>query len=106
MADIERGFKVLKSESEIGPVYRRLPDRIRAHAQICFMALHLHRVMRGKLKAAGARLSPERALEQLARIQHHRIHSAQGEPMTGVSTIATDKAEMLSALGVKKPAAS
>ena len=31
--DIERGFKVLKSEIEIGPVYHRLPERIRAHAQ-------------------------------------------------------------------------
>ena len=28
LADIERGFKVLKSEIEIGPVYHRLPDRI------------------------------------------------------------------------------
>ncbi len=46
LADIERGFKVLKSELEIGPVYHRLPERIRAHASICFMALVLHRVMR------------------------------------------------------------
>jgi transposase len=37
---------VLKSEIEIGPVYHRLPERIRAHASICFMALILHRVMR------------------------------------------------------------
>ena len=106
LADIERGFKVLKSEIEIGPVYHRLPERIRAHAQICFMALILHRVMRGKLKSADTGLSPERALEQLARIQHHRIQIAQGDPMTGVSTIATDQAEVLRALGVKKPAAS
>jgi hypothetical protein len=49
LADIERGFKVLKSEIEIGPVYHRLPERIRAHASICFMALILHRVMRFQL---------------------------------------------------------
>ena len=54
LADIERGFKVLKSEIEIGPVYHRLPERIRAHASICFMALILHRVMRSRLKAADA----------------------------------------------------
>jgi len=34
LADIERGFKVLKSELEIGPIYHRLPERIRAHASI------------------------------------------------------------------------
>jgi hypothetical protein len=28
LADIERGFKVLKSEIQIGPVYHRLPERI------------------------------------------------------------------------------
>lgn len=30
-ADIERGFRVLKSDIEIAPVPHRLPDRIRAH---------------------------------------------------------------------------
>ncbi|MGM1054232.1 MAG: IS1634 family transposase, partial [Pseudomonadota bacterium] len=35
LADIERGFRVLKSDIEIAPVYHRLPDRIRAHALIC-----------------------------------------------------------------------
>lgn len=52
LADIERGFKVLKSDIEIGPVYHRLPERIRAHAMICFMALVLQRVMRLRLQAS------------------------------------------------------
>jgi hypothetical protein len=30
LADIERGFRVLKSEIEIAPVHHRLPQRIRA----------------------------------------------------------------------------
>ena len=54
LADIERGFRVLKSELEMGPVYHRLPERIRAHAMICFMALILYRVMRMRLKAANS----------------------------------------------------
>ena len=49
-ADIERGFKILKSEIEIGPVHHRLPDRIRAPALICFIALVLQRVMRDRLQ--------------------------------------------------------
>lgn len=103
LADIERGFKVLKSEIEIGPVYHRLPERIRAHASICFMALILHRIMRTRLRAANAGLTPERALEQLHRIQHHRIRLNGAEPVTGVSSINTDQSEVLSALRVKKP---
>ena len=43
LADMERGFHVLKSEieSEIAPMFHRLPDRIRAHALICIIALVL-----------------------------------------------------------------
>ncbi len=103
LADIERGFKVLKSEIEIGPVYHRLPERIRAHASICFMALILHRVMRTRLRDAKAGLTPERALEQLRRIQHHRIRLNGAAPVAGVSSINDQQSEVLNALRVKKP---
>ena len=46
LADIERGFRVLKSEIEIAPVYHRLPERIRAHALVYFLALIVYGVMR------------------------------------------------------------
>jgi len=52
LADIERGFRVLKSDLDIAPVFHRLPDRIRAHALICFLAFVLYRVMRLRLKAS------------------------------------------------------
>lgn len=58
LADIERGFRVLKSDIEIAPVHHRLPDRIRAHAMICFLALTLYRVIRMRLKAKGHSASP------------------------------------------------
>ena len=103
LADIERGFKVLKSEIEIGPVYHRLPERIKAHASICFMALILHRVMRTRLRDAQSGLTPERALEQLRRIQHHRIRLNGTDPVTGVSSINDEQSEVLNALRVKKP---
>ncbi len=62
LADIEPGFRVLKSEIEIAPIYHRLPNRVRAHAAICFIALILYRVMRMPLAQAKAELSPERVL--------------------------------------------
>ena len=106
LADIERGFRVLKSEIEIGPVFHRLPERIKAHASICFMALILYRIMRFKLKAAKNALSPERALDSLRRIQHHRIQLNGENPVEGISTITDEQAKVFQALGVKKPAAS
>ena len=103
LADIERGFKVLKSELEIGPVYHRLPERIRAHASICFMALIVHRVMRMRLKAANAGITPERALQSLRRIQHHRVSINGAAPLSGVSSMTTEQNQVLSALKVKIP---
>jgi transposase len=105
LADIERGFRVLKSELEIGPVYHRLPERIRAHAMLCFMALILYRVMRLRLNAAATGLSPERALDLLRRIQHHHIRINATHSFTGLSTMSHQQAQVLNALNVKKPIA-
>ena len=103
LADIERGFKVLKSELEIGPVYHRLPERIRAHASICFMALILHRVMRMRLRAGNTGVTPERALQTLKRIQHHRVSINGAKPLSGVSSITEEDSKVFNALKVKLP---
>ncbi|MDZ7856723.1 IS1634 family transposase, partial [Sphaerotilus sp.] len=103
LADIERGFRVLKSEIEIAPVYHRLPERIRAHASLCFMALILYRLMRQRLKAAGHAASPETALARLRRIQRQTVCINDSAPISGVSTINDEQATLLAALRLKKP---
>jgi transposase len=103
LADIERGFRVLKSEIEIAPVYHRLPERIRAHASICLLALILYRVMRQRLRLAGSDLSPEAALADLRRIQHHSVSINNAAPIQGISSIAQRQSDVLAALKIKKP---
>jgi transposase len=102
LADIERGFKVLKSEIEIAPVYHRLPQRIRAHAMICFMALILYRIMRTRLKMAKSTLSPERALAQLKTIHRHQV-KVNDKPLSGVSTLTKEQTDLLGTLTLRKP---
>lgn len=103
LADIERGFRVLKSEIEIGPIYHRLPNRIHAHASICFMALILYRVMRSRLKDSNTKISPERALDKLRRIQHQVVKVNDLEPIAALSRINQEHTEILQALTIKKP---
>jgi transposase len=103
LADIERGFRVLKSEIEIGPIYHRLPERIHAHASICFMALILYRVMRGRLKDSHSQISPERALDKLRRIQHQVVKVNDLEPIAALSRVNQEHTEILQALTIKKP---
>ena len=42
--DIERGFRTLKSDLDLRPVYHHKPSRIRAHVLICWLALLLIRI--------------------------------------------------------------
>jgi transposase len=102
LADIERGFRVLKGDIEIAPVYHRLPERIRAHGLICFLALVLHRVMRMRLKAKGNPHSPGTALELLRRIQKHRVSIGENA-YTGVSKTTADQLDLFEALALKTP---
>jgi len=103
LADIERGFRVLKSDIEIAPVHHRLPDRIRAHALICFLALVLYRVMRMRLKAKGNAASPRTALDLLARIQKHTAH-AGNRSLHGISKTTPEQLDLFDAMNLPKPA--
>ena len=106
LADIERGFRVLKSDIEIGPVYHRLPQRIRAHALICFMALVLYRVMRMRLKAAKRSESPTTLLEQLKRIHQQTAVTAEGKTLTGLTEITAAQRSLFAALDLTLPTPS
>jgi len=103
LAGIERGFRVLKSDIEIAPVHHRLPDRIRAHAMICFLALVLYRVMRMRLKAKGHAASPRTALDLLARIQKHTAHIGD-RTFNGTSKTTPEQLDLFDALSLPKPA--
>jgi hypothetical protein len=103
LADIERGFRVLKSDLEIAPVFHRLPDRIRAHALICFLALVLYRVMRMRLKAHGNASSPKTTLEILRRLQTHRVQIGT-QRLSGIGKTTPQQLELFAALGIRKPA--
>lgn len=103
LADIERGFRVLKNEIEIAPVYHRLPDRIRAHALICFLALILYRVLRTRLKARNSPLSPERGLEIARRVQWHQATLHRQQAVSGLSTLTPQQRELFETLELPTP---
>ena len=103
LADIERGFRVLKSDIEIAPVFHRLPERIRAHALICFLALVLHRVLRMQLKDAKSDHSPQRALEIARRIQFHQVNFADDQVASGIGEIDPVQREIFDALNLELP---
>ncbi len=103
LADIDRGFRVLKSDIEIGPVYHRLPKRIRAHAQVCFMALILYRVMRMRLRANARQESPTWLLQQLQRIHQQTVRTADGQALHGLTEMTPAQKSLFIALNLPTP---
>jgi transposase len=103
LADIERGFRVLKSDIEIGPVFHRLPKRIRSHALVCFMALILYRVMRMRLTVAKRSESPATLLEQLKRIYQQTVQTADGKTLTGLTDMTPAQKSLFAALELALP---
>ena len=65
LAEIERGFRALKSSLMLRPVYHWTEDRIRAHVFICVLALQIERLMRKRLQAVSVR----KAIDRLRRIK-------------------------------------
>ena len=102
LADIERGFRVLKSDIEIAPMHHRIELRIRAHALICFLALLMHRLLRLKLKRAESEFSPTRALAELRSIQRHAV-TVGTVVHAGLSTIAPQQKTLFEQLKFALP---
>ena len=104
LADIERSFRTCKSELDIAPVHHRKPERLRAHAFICFFALLLHRIMRMRLRASPSTLSVSRALHTLEAIQLHRVDLGTRQ-LRGLTKMGAKQLELFKHLGVERPTA-
>ena len=95
---------MLKSDIEIGAVFHRLPQRIRARSLICFMALILYRVMRMRLKASGREESPTRLLKLSRRVQQQTVQTADGQTLSGLTELAPAQKSLFAALSLPLPA--
>jgi len=103
LADIERGFRVVKSNIEISPVCHRLPHRIRAHVLVCFVVLILYRAMRMRLRANNRDESPSRLLERLRRIHRQTVKTIDGQTLHGLTEVTSAQESLFAALQLPTP---
>lgn len=96
LAEIERGWRTLKSSLLLRPVYHWTERRIRAHIFICVLALQLERWMRNRLET----LSVPKALQMLQQIKVGEL-SVNGKIVTMATRTTTEHKEILRQLGVK-----
>ncbi|GAB4258703.1 IS1634 family transposase [Deferrisoma sp.] len=97
LAEIERGWRCLKSTVKVRPVYHWTERRIRAHIFVCVLALQVERWMRNRLRPLG--LSVPRAVSLLQR--NKVVELVVSATPTRVTTRPTrEQARILRALGL------
>jgi len=99
LAEIERGWRALKSTLLLRPVYHWTEERILSHVFICVLALQIERWMRNRLKG----VSVPTALRQLRRIKMVEVVEGNNTRILPTRLTAEQK-DILSRLGVPAPA--
>jgi transposase len=69
---IEKAFRISKTDLRIRPVYHRLKERIEAHICICFTAYAIYKELERLLRVNKIDISPEKAIEQIKEIKQLR----------------------------------
>jgi transposase len=70
---IEKAFRISKTDLKVRPVYHRLPKRISAHLIIAFCAYKLYKELERQLKERGSDVSPTKAIELMKTIYSFKI---------------------------------
>jgi transposase len=66
---IEKAFRISKTDLRIRPIYHRLKERIEAHICICFTAYAIYKELERVLKKNNIDISPEKAINQIKEIR-------------------------------------
>ena len=69
---VEKAFRISKTDLRIRPVYHRIKGRIEAHICICFTAYAIYKELERLLKQNQISISAEKAIEQIKEIRQLR----------------------------------
>ena len=91
-----------KSEIEIAPVFHRLPERIRAHALVCFLALVLEAALQRLLKGHEANASYHDILAELRMVRAVQL-KANGKSWLVRTELPAKAFAAFKAVGLRPP---
>jgi len=69
---VEKAFRISKTDLRIRPIYHRLKNRIEAHICICFAAYAIYKELERLLRENQIGISPEKALDEIKEIRQLR----------------------------------
>ena len=98
LSEVERGWRDLKGAIALRPVYHWREDRIRAHVQLCWLALLMIRTIEIACKATWRNISKE--LERM----HLVTYEIDGARVSKRTATTPGQRAILAALGIAEPA--
>ena len=70
--NIEKAFRISKTDLRIRPVFHRLRNRIEAHICVCFAAYSVYKELERLLNLSKINLTPEKAINEIKEIRQLR----------------------------------
>jgi len=70
--NIEKAFRISKTDLRIRPIYHRLRNRVEAHICVCFAAYSVYKELERLLNLNKINLSPEKAINEIKEIRQLR----------------------------------
>ncbi len=99
---IEKAFRISKTDLKIRPIYHRKASRIESHLLISFCSYKLYKEFERQLKEKQTGLSPEKALDVLKSIYGIKtILPVSNKPIDIVMAKSQEQMDLLSAFNVK-----
>jgi transposase len=96
--EIEKTFRISKSDLQIRPIFHHLKKRIEAHICISFAACKIYKELERQLKEKKSELSPEKAIDILKTIYEITIRSPFSNNLLKILILKTDEQKDLVAL--------
>lgn len=95
---IEKAFRISKSDLKIRPIYHRLQRRIEAHICITFAAHKVYKELERQLAEKKSKISPTKAIEIAENIMEVTIQLPQNGKLKSKVLLLTDEQKMLKEL--------
>lgn len=92
---VEKAFRISKTDLRIRPIYHRLKNRIEAHICICFSAYTIYKELERLLKKNNIDLSPEKAINEIKEIRQLKYILPKSKKNKTTILQPTDKQDQL-----------
>jgi transposase len=89
--NIEKAFRIAKTDLKIRPIYHRKKQRIEAHICLTFVAYKVYKELERQLREKKSNLSPEKIIEILQSIYQIEIKNPQTKEVFKQNILITNE---------------